>query len=114
MPGYQYRGTQPDTEKPKPEPRPVPRARLVEVPDAPAPAKLPRWEEPPARATGRGAYTATVVQQLKAKPGTWARVRDGLKNGGGASAWRKHGCEAVTRRVGTTWSVWARWPEDTK
>lgn len=111
MPGYQYKGTQRDTEAPAPGGRDTPRAPRP-VPDRPT--TLPVWEEPPTtNSRGRSSEKPRIVEVLKRKPGQWARVQDGMKSSGGAAAWKKLGCEAVTRKPegSDRYAVWARWPE---
>ena len=69
-----------------------------------------RWEEPPTtRWLG-------VADALRANPGQWARVADGMTNGGAHSArriLRNRGMKASIRKVdGEGWSVWAMFPPE--
>ena len=49
------------------------------------------WEEPPASRGGRGvsAYQKQIADELKARPGEWAKVATGKTNDGLASAIRR-------------------------
>lgn len=54
------------------------------------------------------------VRELKANPGRWALVREGMKSTGAIEPWKKRGCEATARkRPGGGVDVWARWNEGT-
>lgn len=71
---------------------------------------LLRWEDPP-RAN---VSWKDVVEELKEHPGRWARVFGpvpGRRANDVYTQIRKHGAEAVVRKVdGEGSGVWARWP----
>lgn len=73
------------------------------------------WKEPPAPAArGRkgGTKYAELVAELKAHPGKWALVAEGLVNRGPADYIRKQGLEVTTRiRQDGKYDVYARGPE---
>lgn len=117
MPGYQYRGTEPDTEKPTTATARRGNAAAQTRPVVTTKPALPVWEEPPAaRRIGRGSDIPRIVATLQQHPGKWARVRDGLKSTGNVKSWRDRGCEAVTRKPegSDKYAIWARWPEGKK
>lgn len=74
------------------------------------------WEDPPPPAV-RGGHIEkarendATVEQLKTRPGVWAKVATGIHKSGG-QAFTQRGCEATIRKQpdGTFWT-YARWPE---
>ncbi len=70
---------------------------------------------PPLRHQPPSTVLMPIVEALKARPGEWAKVRDGVPHGT-ASVYQQRlkakGCEVKTRTAPTGRDVWARWPED--
>lgn len=71
------------------------------------------WQDPPARAAGRGNDYSSTIDALKANPGKWALVIKDWKTTAAPAAFRQAGCEATTRRNADkkTWSVYVRFPQ---
>lgn len=70
-----------------------------------------RWgaPPPPKRSTG---HTDLVLEQLQSRPGEWAVVAVVKNNGHHVQAWRRRGCESVSRKtVDGDVEIYARWPE---
>lgn len=50
------------------------------------------------------------VRELKANPGKWALVREGMASTGATMPWKERGCEATSRKdANGRVDVWARW-----
>lgn len=71
-----------------------------------------KWQDPPAKNTGRGNDYSKTIETLKANPGKWALVISDWKTTAAPAAFRQAGCEATTRRNADkkTWSVFVRYP----
>jgi hypothetical protein len=68
-----------------------------------------RWEDPP---PNRFRWRL-AADELREHPGQWACVIEKTDKTEATHAWRSligHGCEAVTRSIGSGFGVWARWP----
>lgn len=73
------------------------------------------WKAPPAEdRTPRGKHDV-VIEQLKARPGQWARVMKDMASSGAQEPWKRRGCEVATRRAESgkykRRDIYARWPE---
>lgn len=73
------------------------------------------WKQPPPENRRPPSRHDTVIAQLQANPGEWARVARDMSSSGAKQGWIARGCEAITRRAETKgkgfWDVYARWPE---
>lgn len=69
-----------------------------------------KWQEPPAPANASAAQIEADVRKLKANPGRWALVREGMASTGATMPWKERGCEATSRKdANGRVDVWARW-----
>lgn len=69
-----------------------------------------KWEEPPAPAHSTAAQIEAEVRELKANPGRWALVREGMASTGATMPWKERGCETTSRKNAEgRVDVWARW-----
>lgn len=71
-----------------------------------------KWQEPPAGAKGRQTAKKPIVRELQEHPGRWALVEERTRSSA-VSAWKKQGCEAVSRKRedGEGADIYARWPD---
>lgn len=69
-----------------------------------------KWQEPPMPGHSTAAQIEAEVRELKANPGKWALVREGMSSTGATSPWKERGCEATSRKgADGRVDVWARW-----
>ena len=67
------------------------------------------WEEPPASHRGRNGYMPAIVEQLKTRPGQWARIETSQPNAA-QYAKRHPEIEVTARNVGKpSEAVYARY-----
>ena len=75
-----------------------------------------KWvDEIPDGAPGRTGWRPSVVEELKKRPGQWAKVETDVRTSL-TGMWKRLGCEAVSRnsrKVGKAHmgDIYARWPE---
>ena len=74
-----------------------------------------KWGEPPRPPHQRtGVDYAKVREELKSRPGEWAMVHEGERNGAIAvyMGLRRRGCNARTHNTGEQVQVWASWGDE--
>lgn len=80
------------------------------------------WMNPPGVVKPDESWRDDVIRDLQRRPGKWARVDKGTRSRTRYKAWRKRGCETVTRQVTNPlaqepdepthlYDIFARWPE---